>query len=111
GPATWGGVDVSIASATAFSVLVSACTDAADGTVVPRPIATTVAVTASMTSSSATTAGHHAVARRLTAVGSDIVRWNSARRLDSDRYAPRRSRDRSPGASPGTRFGARAVPG
>src|SRR6185437_2826284 len=70
GLASRGGVSVSIASATPRSVPVRLCTEVAEGTGAPCPIATADAVTTSMTSSRATTAGHHAVARRLTGAGS-----------------------------------------
>ena len=43
GPARWGGVPASIESATARIVPVRACTEAAEGTGAPWPIATTVA--------------------------------------------------------------------
>ncbi len=100
GPGGRGRVSDSIAAATARSAPVSWWTEAAEGGVAPRPSATAVAVTASITSSRPTTAGHQADARRLTAVGSDMVRWNSVRRLDSARNARRRSSDGRAGGPP-----------
>ena len=55
-------------------------TDEAAGAAPPRDTDKETAVIVSITCSSPTTAGHHAEARRLIDGGSDIVRWNSARR-------------------------------
>ncbi|MGD0555367.1 MAG: hypothetical protein ABSA93_10350 [Streptosporangiaceae bacterium] len=80
-----------------MSDLASCRTASADGAGAPRLTATASAVVASVTSSSPTTAGHRADARRLTAAGSDITRWNSARRSEIARYVRRRMRARCPG--------------
>ena len=70
---------VAAASLTAPSAS-AGCRTPDGGTCAPRLTASAVAVPASITCSSATTAGHQAVARLLIDGGSDMVRWNSARR-------------------------------
>lgn len=82
-----GGRPASIASATARSVPVIWFTDFLSGTGAPRPTARETVVTESSSSSRPTTAGHQTAARRLIRSGSDNVRWNSARRSESERNA------------------------
>lgn len=77
------------------SVAIRSRTCCGGGGGTPWSAATAAAVAASTTSSRAATARHQTVARRLTARGSDNVRWNSARRSASEREARRRSRRRS----------------
>ena len=85
------GVPAEAASLTACSAAHN-CRTPTGGTLAPWLTATETEVIASRTCSRPTVAGHQAAALRLIEGGSDIVRWNSARRSPRARYVDRRRR-------------------